>query len=81
MHTPHLESKQFYLWLLLTCVKGATSFGDLTFDGIPYSTFREGCIAHGLLEDDQEWLAPLLERGKAHADRFSTAILMCYHPA
>jgi hypothetical protein len=55
-HAHPTSGERFYLRLLLTCVKGATSFRDLlTFDGIPYLTFREACIARGLLEDDQEW--------------------------
>ena len=57
MYYAHPSSgERFYLRLLLTCVKGATSFEDLrTFDGVLYPTFREACIAQGLLEDDQEW--------------------------
>ena len=35
---------------------GATSFKDLrTFEDIQYPTFREACIARGLLDDDNEW--------------------------
>jgi hypothetical protein len=46
----------FYLCLLLTCVRGATSFEDLyTFDNVHHGSFREACIAHGLLDDDREW--------------------------
>ena len=48
--------ERFYLRLLLTCVKGATSFEHLrTFEGIEHPTFKDACIARGLLEDDSEW--------------------------
>jgi len=48
--------ERFYLRLLLTTVKGATSYEDLrTFQGVLYPTFREASIAYGLTEDDNEW--------------------------
>ena len=38
-------------------VKGSTSFEDLhTIAGVIYPTFRDACIAYGLLEDDGEWV-------------------------
>ena len=41
---------------LLTVVRGATSFESLrTYQGIEHSTYKEACLARGLLEDDQEW--------------------------
>src|SRR5258707_10312514 len=57
MYYAHPSSgERFYLHLLLTVVKGATSFEDLrTFQGVLHPTFREACIAQGLLEDDNEW--------------------------
>ena len=57
MYYAHPSSgERFYLCLLLTTVAGTTPFEDLrTFQGILYSTFREACIAYGLLEDDNEW--------------------------
>ena len=46
----------FYLRLLLTIVKGTTSYEDLyTFENQLYPSFREACITRGLLEDDSEW--------------------------
>src|SRR6201984_1368630 len=48
--------ERFYLRLLLTVVKGATSYEDLrTHEGVLHPTFREACIAYGLTEDDNEW--------------------------
>src|SRR5258708_29858268 len=50
------SGEHFYLHLLLTVVKGATSFEDLrTFQRILHPTFREACIAQGLLKDDNDW--------------------------
>ena len=41
----------FFLRLLLTHVRGATSYKFLrTFNGIEYATFREVCTARGMLE-------------------------------
>jgi len=48
--------ERFYLRLLLTVVKGATSYEDLhTHQGVLYPTFRDACVAYGLTEDDNEW--------------------------
>jgi hypothetical protein len=50
------DRERFYLRLLLTCVKGATSFEDLyTFDEVRHTSFKAACIARGLLDDDGEW--------------------------
>ena len=38
------------------------SFQDLgSFQGVEYPTFKEACLARGLLEDDQEWRLCLQE--------------------
>lgn len=48
--------ERYFLRLLLTVVKGATSFESLcTVDGVVHPTFRAACLALGLLEDDGEW--------------------------
>ena len=50
------SGERFFLRLLLTVVRGATSFSELrTVDDIEHATFREACIARGLLENDHEW--------------------------
>lgn len=50
------EGERFYLRTLLTVVKGPRSYDDLlTFNGHHHNSFREACIARGLLEDDGEW--------------------------
>ena len=59
------QGERFYLRLLLTAVTGATSFLDLyTFDNVVYDTFREACLARGLLESDREWIQCLQEAGE-----------------
>jgi hypothetical protein len=46
--------------MLLNCVKGATSYKHLrTMD----DTFKDACIAMGLLADDNEWHQALEEAG------------------
>ncbi|PIA53922.1 hypothetical protein AQUCO_00900472v1 [Aquilegia coerulea] len=57
MHFANPNSgERFYLRLLLTVVKGPSSFESLySVDGIEHKTYRETCIARGLLENDNEW--------------------------
>ena len=56
------QGERFYLRLLLTVVPGAQSFEGLrTVDGHIWPTFKEACLAKGLLEDDREWNQCLLE--------------------
>jgi hypothetical protein len=59
------DLEHFYLRLLLTTVPGATSFEYLRiFEGTLHPTFKDACIARGLLEDDSEWCQCL--RGARH---------------
>jgi len=52
------QRERYYLRLLLTAIRGATSFVNLrTVDGMVYPTFKGASIALGLLEDDGEWVA------------------------
>ena len=55
-------SKRFYLQMLLTIVKGSTSFEELhTWDGIVHPNFKSACIACGLLDSDEQWDRSLTE--------------------
>lgn len=80
---PNANDERFYLRTLLTVVKGPTSFESLRFfRGILYPTFREACLARGLLEDDGEWRQCLLEAsamqtGASLRDLFATLLLFC----
>jgi hypothetical protein len=63
MHYTHSTSgERFYLRMLLNCVKGATSYEHLrTMDGRKHDTFKDACIAMGLLADNNEWHQALEE--------------------
>jgi len=50
--------ERYYLRLLLTVVRGATSFEHLRrVDRIVHETFKAACIPLRLLEDDGEWIS------------------------
>lgn len=82
---PPSAGEQFYLRTLLTTVKGPTSFEDLRqYRGVQYATFREACLARGLLEDDGEWRTCLqeashMQTGARLRHLFATMLLFC-HP-
>ncbi len=63
MYYAHPTSgERCYLWMLLNYVKGATSYEHLrTVNGIKHDTFKDACIAMGLLTDDNEWHEALEE--------------------
>ncbi len=71
----------FYLRLLLTAVAGTQSFQHLhTVNNVECATFKEACIAMGLLENDNEW-RQCLERGCNYAVRSTVAIIICDPPS
>ena len=78
--------ERFYLRLLLTVVKGPTTFDDLrTFEGVLYDTFKSACIARGLLDSDEQWNHSLMEaavwqNGSQLRELFVCILLHC-HPA
>ena len=50
------EGERFFLRTLLFHVQGATCFEDVRrVEGVLKESFREACIARGLLTDDSEW--------------------------
>jgi hypothetical protein len=69
--------------MLLSIVCGATSFENLrTINGIIYSSFKETCIALGLLQNDEEWNQCLKEAGQIQTGLqmrklFATLLLFC----
>lgn len=63
VYTVHPNNAEcFFLRLLLHTVKGPTSFEDLrSYEGEICVTYREACLRHGLLEDDEHWNQTLSE--------------------
>ena len=52
----------FHLRLLLLKVRAPKSFQNLkTFEGITYNTFKQACIARGLIVDDQAYIDAMRE--------------------
>ncbi|XP_076038877.1 uncharacterized protein LOC143024048 [Oratosquilla oratoria] len=52
----------FYLRVLLTHVKGPSSYEDLrTVDGVTHDTYREAVKAMGLLNDEETWSKTIME--------------------
>ncbi|PKY61152.1 hypothetical protein RhiirA4_284947, partial [Rhizophagus irregularis] len=50
--------------------------------GIPYHSFKEACIALGLLQNDEEWNQCLKEAGQIQSEAqlhslFATILLFC----
>jgi hypothetical protein len=74
---------RYYLWMMLNYVKGATSYEHLwTVDGTEHDTFKDACIAMGLLADDNEWHQALEEAGlwalgQQLRDLFAFILMFC----
>ena len=77
------EGERYYLQILLTYIRGATSFHDLKFiNRYACNTFKEACILLGLLQDDTEWDACLHEASKIKTGQqlhhlFAMILLFC----
>ena len=57
----------FFLRLLLHTVTGPTSFQDLLrFEDHICPTYRDACLRHGLLEDDEHWNKTLEDAAATH---------------
>ena len=55
-YTHHSSGEVWFMRLLLTKVRGPTSFKSLrTVNGKEYDSFRDACKEYGLLDDDREW--------------------------
>ena len=76
------EGERYYLRILLTHIRGATSFDSLkTIDGHTYETFKETCIHLGLLQNDAEWNTCLYEASQIKTGqqlRYLFAIILLY---
>jgi hypothetical protein len=69
--------------MLLNCVKGATSYEHLlAMDGREHDTFKDACIAMGLLADNNEWHQAFEEAGvwasgRQLCDMFASMLMFC----
>ena len=53
---PPTAGEKYYARLILATTPGLRGFADMkTVNGVPYDTFRDACLARGLLADDREW--------------------------
>jgi hypothetical protein len=84
MYYAHLTlNEHYYLRMLLNCVNDATSYEHLrTVDGIEHDTFKNACIAMGLLVDNNEWHQALEEAnvwasGPQLHDMFASMLMFC----
>jgi hypothetical protein len=77
------SSERYYLRMLLNCVRGATSYKHLrTVDGREHDTFKDACIAMGLLANDNQWDQALEEAGvwasgRQLRDMFASMLMFC----
>lgn len=60
-HVSPAFGELYFLCILLNKVKGPTSFDDLKTNGVVYKIVKEVCIAHGLLDDDCEYISSIKE--------------------
>ena len=55
-YTHHSSGEVWYLRMLLTKIRGPTSFEELrTVNGVLFPSFHDACKDLGLLDDDKEW--------------------------
>ncbi|KAA6421810.1 MAG: hypothetical protein FRX49_08129 [Trebouxia sp. A1-2] len=77
------QGERHWLRMLLTNIKGATSFEDLcTINGITHDTFHAAAVAKGLLADDSEHDTVFTECASYQMPRhlratFATTLLYC----
>ncbi|XP_019188939.1 PREDICTED: uncharacterized protein LOC109183302 [Ipomoea nil] len=61
-YVPPASGEIYYLRCLLNIVRGPKGFQDIrTVNGVEYLTFRDACYAHGLLDDDKEYIDAINE--------------------
>ncbi|XP_058751157.1 uncharacterized protein LOC131624213 [Vicia villosa] len=68
---PPTTGELFYLRLMLTVVKGPSTYEDIRKVGdIQYDTFRDACFAMGFLEDDREYIGAIREASEWGSGHF-----------
>ncbi|KAI9072566.1 hypothetical protein K1719_045453 [Acacia pycnantha] len=83
MHAAPSSGEFYYLRILLTKVKGPSSYEPIrTVHGVVHPTYRAACIALGLLDDDCEFVVALKEAsmwavGRSLRAMFVSMLLCC----
>ncbi|XP_019173001.1 PREDICTED: uncharacterized protein LOC109168432 [Ipomoea nil] len=79
-YVPPASGEIYYLRCLLNIVRGPTSYKDIrTVNSVEYLTFRDACYAHGLLDDDKEYIDAINEASywsSAHSLRKLFVVLL-----
>ncbi|XP_019175634.1 PREDICTED: uncharacterized protein LOC109170955 [Ipomoea nil] len=79
-YVPPASGEIYYFRCLLNIVRGPTSYKDIrTVNGVEYLTFRDACYAHGLLDDDKEYIDAINEASywsSAHSLRKLFVVLL-----
>ena len=66
------EGESYFLRTLLLHKSGANSLENMRFhEGVQYSTFRDTCLALGVLSDDTEWLRCMQDAFAFNFDRLT----------
>ncbi|XP_019184989.1 PREDICTED: uncharacterized protein LOC109179968 [Ipomoea nil] len=61
-YVPPVSGEIYYLRCLFNVGRGPISFKDIrTYNGVEYTTFRDACYAHDLLDDDKEYIDAIVE--------------------
>jgi len=64
------QPERFFLRLLIVTFTGFKSYEDVrTYQGAVYRTYRETCLARGILADDHEWHQALSEAAGTESGR------------
>jgi len=64
------HAERFFLRLLIVTFPGFKSYRDVhTYQGAVYLSYRETCLARGILSDDNEWHQTLAEAGAVQSGR------------
>ena len=64
------QPERFFLRLLLVTFTGFKSYEDVrTFQDTVYGTYREACLARGILANDREWHEALAEAAGTDSGR------------
>nr|GEZ00914.1 hypothetical protein CTI12_AA250730 [Tanacetum cinerariifolium] len=74
----YVEFPKCYAWKHDQKVRGAMDWDDFKeFENVVYPTFKDACYAHGLLEDDKEYIDGLLEESHWRMGLFLRCFLLC----